>query len=134
MESYNVTFCVWLLSLSINFSRFSLSFYIYIYIDTQFIYFIFGCAGSGFSLVVVSGGYSLVEVHGAILFAEASLVAEHRLSTCGARASLLHSMWDLPGPGIEPVSPALAGRFLTTEPPGKPQPCYSMNQYFIPYG
>ena len=29
-------------------------------------------------------------------------------------------MWDLPGPGIEPVSPALAGGFLTTVPPGKP--------------
>ena len=28
-------------------------------------------------------------------------------------------MWDLPGPGIEPVSPALASRFLTTAPPGK---------------
>ena len=28
-------------------------------------------------------------------------------------------MWDLPGPGLEPVSPALAGGFLTTEPPGK---------------
>ena len=28
-------------------------------------------------------------------------------------------MWDLPGPGTEPVSPALAGRFLTTGPPGK---------------
>ena len=27
---------------------------------------------------------------------------------------------DLPYPGIEPVSPALAGRFFTTEPPGKP--------------
>ena len=29
-------------------------------------------------------------------------------------------MWDLPGPGIEPVSPALAGRLSTTVPPGKP--------------
>ena len=29
-------------------------------------------------------------------------------------------MWDLPGPGLEPVSPALAGRFLTTASPGKP--------------
>ena len=29
-------------------------------------------------------------------------------------------MWDLPGPGIEPVSPALAGGFLSTAPPGKP--------------
>ena len=28
-------------------------------------------------------------------------------------------MWDLPRPGIEPVSPALAGRVLTTAPPGK---------------
>ena len=27
---------------------------------------------------------------------------------------------DLPDPGIEPVSPALTGRFITTEPPGKP--------------
>ena len=29
-------------------------------------------------------------------------------------------MWDLPGPGLEPVSPALAGGFLTIAPPGKP--------------
>ena len=28
-------------------------------------------------------------------------------------------MWDLPGPGLEPMSPALAGGFLTTAPPGK---------------
>ena len=27
---------------------------------------------------------------------------------------------DLPDPGIEPESPALAGRFFTAEPPGKP--------------
>ena len=27
--------------------------------------------------------------------------------------------WDLPGPGIEPVSPALAGEFLTSGPSGK---------------
>ena len=26
---------------------------------------------------------------------------------------------DLPDPGIEPVSPALAGGFFTTEPPGR---------------
>ena len=26
---------------------------------------------------------------------------------------------DLPEPGIKPMSPALAGRFFTTEPPGK---------------
>ena len=30
-------------------------------------------------------------------------------------------MWDLPRPGLEPVSPTLAGRFSTTAPPGKPE-------------
>ena len=29
-------------------------------------------------------------------------------------------MWDLPRSGLEPVSPALAGGFLTAVPPGKP--------------
>ena len=29
-------------------------------------------------------------------------------------------MWDLPGPRLEPVSPPLAGGFLTTVPPEKP--------------
>ena len=33
-------------------------------------------------------------------------------------------MWDLPGPGLKPVSPALAGGFLTTAPPGKFQDCF----------
>ena len=32
---------------------------------------------------------------------------------------LPHGTWDLPGPGIEPVSPALAGGFLTPGLPGK---------------
>ena len=55
----------------------------------------------------------------------ASLVAEHRLkmrrlSNCGSRAQPLHDMWDLPRPGLEPVSPALAGGISTTAPPGKP--------------
>ena len=55
----------------------------------------------------------------------ASLVVEHRLQTrrlskCGSRAQLLCGMWDLPRPGLEPMSPALAGRLSTTAPPGKP--------------
>ena len=55
----------------------------------------------------------------------ASLVAEQRLQTrrlsnCGSRAQSLRGMWDLPRPGLEPVSPALAGRLSTTGPPGKP--------------
>ena len=33
-------------------------------------------------------------------------------------------MWDLPGPGVKPVSPALAGGFLTTDHPHpQPRPC-----------
>ena len=43
-----------------------------------------------------------------------------RLSSCDTGAWLPHSMWDLPGPGVEPMSPALAGGFLNTGPPGKP--------------
>ena len=48
-----------------------------------------------------------------------SQALESRLSSCGAWAQLLCSMWYLPGPGLEPMSLALAGRFLTTAPPEK---------------
>ena len=37
-------------------------------------------------------------------------------------------MWDLPGPGLEPMSPALAGGFSTTAPPGKPRTIH-FNRY-----
>ena len=70
-------------------------------------------------------GPLFIAVRGPLTIA-ASLVAEHRLQTrrlsnCGSRAQSLCGMWDLPRPGHEPVSPALAGRFSTTAPPGKPQ-------------
>ena len=69
-------------------------------------------------------GPLLIAVRGPLTIA-ASLVAEHRLQTrrlsnCGSRAQLVRGTWDLPRPGLEPVSPALAGRFSTTAPPGKP--------------
>ena len=78
----------------------------------------------GLSLVVASRGHSSSRCVGLSL--SRPLVAEHRLqscrlSSCGSRAQLLHGMWDLPRPGLEPVSSALAGRFSTTAPPGKPQ-------------
>ena len=53
-----------------------------------------------------------------------SRTLECRLSSRGARAQLLCGMWDLPGPGLKPVCPALAGRLLTTAPPGKPYLLY----------
>ena len=43
-----------------------------------------------------------------------SEVATRWLSSCGT-----HGMWDLPRSGIEPVSAALQGGFLTTGSPGK---------------
>ena len=69
-------------------------------------------------------GPRFIAVRGPLTIA-ASLVAEHRLQTrrlsnCGSRAQLLRGTWDLPRPGLEPVSPALAGGFSTTAPPGKP--------------
>ena len=39
--------------------------------------------------------------------------------SCGMWAQLPHSLWNRPGPGIEPMLPALAGGFLHTGPPGK---------------
>ena len=73
------------------------------------------CGKRGPLLIAVRGPYTIA----------ASLVAEnrlqtHRLSNCGSRAQLLRGMWDLPRPGLEPVSPALADRLSTTAPPGKP--------------
>ena len=71
---------------------------------------------------------SLIVEHG-LQDIQASAVAACRLSSCGsqarklwygARVSLLHGMWDSPEPGTEPMSPALAGRFLSPAPPGKP--------------
>ena len=49
-----------------------------------------------------------------------SWALEHRLDSCDTQTKLFCGMWDLPGSGIEPVSPALAGGFFTTKPPGKP--------------
>ena len=89
------------------------------------------------SLVAVSRGYSLLWCEGfslewlLLLWSTGSRrggfrscgsrAPEHRISNCGARAYLLRDMWDLPGPGLEPVSPASAGGFSTTAPPGKPR-------------
>ena len=73
-------------------------------------------------------GPLLIVVRGPLTVA-ASFVAEHRLQTrrlssCGSRVQLLRGTWDLPRPGLEPVSPALVGRFSTTVPPGKPFFCF----------
>ena len=58
---------------------------------------------------------------------QALLVVAHGLSSCCAQAQLLCDMCDFPRPGLEPTSPALAGGFLTTAPPGKSR------QFFFKY-
>ena len=110
-------------------------FFFYSYFIYLFLYF-FGCvessvcarAFSSYSkwgpLFIAVQGPLFIAVHGPFTIV-APPVAGHRLQTCrlsscGSRAQLLHGMWDLPRPGLEPVSPALAGRFSTTAPPGKP--------------
>ena len=106
----------------------------------------------GLSLVAASGGYSSLSCAGfslwwllllrstgsrhagfsscGMLSSCGSWALERRLSSCGARAQLLHGMWDLPGLGLKSMSPALAGRFLTTTPPGKP-PIFFHNKFFF---
>ena len=98
---------------------------------------------TGVSLIALSGNVSLVVA--CELTVMASLAAEHglycvwasvvvaggfhrcvfralhrRLNSCGIWSWLLHGMWDLPGLGLKPMYPALAGRFFTTQPPRKP--------------
>ena len=106
--------------------------YLFIYFWLSWVF----VAVHGLSLVAASWGYSWLRCMGFSLqwllllrgmgsrcggFSSCgSWALERRLSSCGSRAQLLHGMWDLPRPGIEPVSPALAGGFLTTAPPGKP--------------
>ena len=63
-------------------------------------------------------GLLFVRVLG-LLIVVASLVGKHRLSSCDPLAKLFLGMWNVSRSGIEPGSPALMGRFLTTGPPGK---------------
>ena len=66
----------------------------------------------GLSLVAASGGHSslwFLASHccGAqALGLWASTAAVCGLDSCGTQAWLLRGMWDLPRPGIEPMSPA----------------------------
>ena len=68
---------------------------------------------------VAACGLSLVVVRGLLIAGSCGAWALQykSFSGCGAGTQLLHGMWDLPGPGIKPTSPALTGRFLPTGPP-----------------
>ena len=60
-----------------------------------------------------------------------SRALECRLSSCGTQAQLLHGMWDLLGPGPEPLSPELSGGFLTTAPPEKSSQQLLKNNFLV---
>ena len=52
---------------------------------------------------------------------------------CAARPQLPRGTWDPPGPGIEPVSPALAGRGVSST--GPPQTSFTLSfKHFIQFG
>ena len=78
----------------------------------------------GLSLVAASGGHSSSRCAGLSLSWPLLLRSTGSRCTgarnCGSRAQSLRGTWDPPRPGLEPMSPALAGRLSTTAPPGKP--------------
>ena len=93
-------------------------FILFIYFKILFIYLLAACvfvAVRRLSLVAASGSYSSLWCTGFSLrwllllqsmgsrrmgFSSCgSRAVEHRLSSCDVRVSLLHGMWDLPGPG-----------------------------------
>ena len=102
--------------------------------------FFFGCARSSLQCGLFSRcgqwGLLFVVVHGLLIFMT-SLIEERRLqgmqtsvvAISGLQStnlvvmthgfSCFSGMWVLPRSGIEHVSPSLARRFFTTEPPGK---------------
>ena len=103
-----------------------------------FIYLFLAVLGLHFCVRAFSScgkrGPLFITVRGPLTIA-ASSAAEHRLQTrrpssCGSRAQLLRGMWDPPRPGLEPMSPALAGRLSTTAPPGKPW-TLCLKNYFL---
>ena len=93
-------------------------------------------APCGLSLVVASGGYSLVVAH-RLLIAVASLFVKHRLqgaqasSSCSMRAQQLWlrglaAPWHVGSSQSRDQTcvPLLSGGFLTIGPPGKPKIAY----------
>ena len=91
----------------------------------------------GFALVAVSRDSSRLQSTdssmGWLLLFQSTGSRCMDFSSCGAQTYLLQSVWDPPRPEIEPVSPALAGGFLSTVPPGHSElvflDCQEMGAY-----
>ena len=80
------------------------------------------CEGEGFSLwrlVLLIVGHRFQGAWTSVAVAHiscSSWALQQKLNSCGAWAQLFQGLQDLPGSGIEPLFPALAGIFFTTEP------------------
>ena len=108
-----------------------------------------------FSLVAATRGSFLAAARG-LRVAVASRGAEHGLQACthlqlwlqalerglsswGSRPQWLCGTWDLPGPGIEPVSPALVVDFFSCWATGKPPVAFlkrsfkNMDHFYVNY-
>ena len=114
--------------LSMKDSLYFILFYLFFYFWLRWVF----VAVHGISLVTASGGHSSLRCKGfplqwllllgaRALGARTSVAVACGLSSCGTRAQLHRGMWNLPGPGLEPLSPALEGRVLTTAPAGEPK-------------
>ena len=81
------------------------------------------------------GGFSCCGTWALGAWSSVGAVAVCWLSSCGSWALFAHGMWNLPGPEIEPISPALAGRFLSTIPTplGKSIYPYSLKKFLKVY-
>ena len=99
--------------------------YLFIYFWLRLVF----VAAHGLSLAAASGGYSLCGARAShcggfsccrarALGVWASVVVARGLQSAGS-VVVAHKL-SCSGPGLEHVSPALAGGFLTTAPPGKP--------------
>ena len=122
---WDLTLMLWVCCLlSCQFCCFYFQLFVYSLIILVLLVFV---AVRGLSLVVWVGATLLcgaqashcggISCHGAFaLGVQASAVAAQQLNSCGARAQLPRGVWHLPGLGIEPVCPELAGWFLSPVP------------------
>ena len=81
---------------------------------------------ANFCLIVVSRGHSCsawASYRGGLFHCRGRVLGCRDLGSCGLTGLVAQQMWNLPGLGIELMSPALAGRFLSTVPSGKSKIC-----------
>ena len=108
----------------------------------SFFFLIFGCTGPLF----LRAGFLYLQWEGATLlwcknFSLLWLLLLRNMgsrrmgfSSCATWAELPCGMWDFPGPRVKPLSPALAGGFLTKGPPGKSQKALLFMLWTFPEG